>query len=72
MTQEAKEKLFSTLRELGGDASIGLGGYWLSFKLDWNQEIPHIIVGLITALFCCAGVHYLKKLLKWIDKKLKI
>jgi hypothetical protein len=72
MSAEEKARLILNIKEFFHDASIGIVSAIVSFQIDWNTEIPKIIEGLLVALVCCAGVHYFKKLLKWIDKKLKI
>lgn len=62
------EKVTAFLKEIGIDFSIGTGSYLAILHLDWIQEAQHIITGLITALVCCVGVHYLRKILAWFDK----
>jgi hypothetical protein len=53
------------------DVTIGLGGYLLAIQVNWIEQAEHILTGLVTALVCCAGVHYLKKLLSFIDNSVK-
>jgi hypothetical protein len=56
-----------TIVDVSKDVSIGGGSYLAILKLDWIQEAQHIITGLVTALVCCIGVHYLRKALAWFD-----
>ncbi len=60
-----------TLKEVGYDVTIGVTGYLAAIQFNWTEEAGHMITGLISALVCCAGVHYFKKLLQWIDGKFK-
>jgi ammonia channel protein AmtB len=67
MSAEEKAKLVLTLKEMFHDVSIGLGGYLAGIELEFIRESNHIIIGVFTAVLCCAAVHYAKKLLKLID-----
>lgn len=63
------EKLLAIGKEMGQDAAVGVGGYVAAVQFNWIPAAEHVIVGLVTALVCCAGVHYFKKVLRWFDKK---
>lgn len=67
----SQEKIQAFIKEIGIDFSIGTGSYLAILHLDWIQEAQHIITGLITALVCCAGVHYFRKFLAWADRGFK-
>lgn len=66
-----QDKIYSFLKELGFDVPVGIFGYIAAIQFHWIQEAQHIFTALLTALVCCAGVHYLKKLLVLIDKGVK-
>lgn len=57
-----------TLKEIGFDATVGIGSYLVILKLDWLTESQHVITGLVTAIVCVVGVHFMKKLLALFDK----
>lgn len=67
MQNHEAKGMFSIIKEIGSDVTIGTIGYFAAIELNWIQEAQHIVLGLISALVCCAGVHYFKKLLVWLD-----
>lgn len=51
------------------ESAIAGFGYIAAIQFNWISEAVHWAVGVFTAVSCYIAVHYVKKLIKWLEER---